>query len=139
MACKYYDITISSIDLAAAVNNTDPLNDGVVFAQYLDCNLTNTITVYDTAGVYPNAFCADDSQGVVLYYFNTDNQNIATNSSWTAVAICAAPTAPPVLLPRPWPPPRAVIVANTLLFPAVPALFVLASAPPAPPPPTVTV
>ena len=95
MACKYYDITISSIDLAAAVNNTDPLNDGVVFAQYLDCNLTNTITVYDTAGVYPNAFCADDSQGVVLYYFNTNNQNIATNSSWTAVATCEVPTPTP--------------------------------------------
>jgi len=73
MACKYYDITISAIDLADATGNTDTSLNNKVFVSYTDCGGTAQNIFFDTAGTYVNYLCADNTIGVVgNYYQNND-------------------------------------------------------------------
>ena len=99
MACKNYNVVINQLDLNNASNNTDPDLDGKVFVSYTDCNGNPESIAYSTAGTYPSAFCADDSQIVVVTYFSFDLEKLSSISTATAVGECIAPTPTPSVTP----------------------------------------
>lgn len=99
MACKNYNVVINQSDLNNASNNTDPDLDGKVFVSYTDCNGNPESIAYSTAGTYPSAFCADDSQIVVVTYFSFDLEKLSSISTATAVGECIAPTPTPSVTP----------------------------------------
>ena len=80
MACKYYDITISALDIADATGNSNPSQNGVIFVDYTDCYGTQFQLSYDTPGTYLNAVCADDSIGFTFYYYKNNGLTLAGNS-----------------------------------------------------------
>jgi hypothetical protein len=93
MACKYYDITISGIDIADATGNTFfPNLNGKVFVKYTDCDGAEQEVGYDTPGTYPNEICADNNE-LVLPGFYSNNQPFAItlNSTVTEEGNCSTP------------------------------------------------
>jgi hypothetical protein len=70
--CKFYDITISQINIDAATGNTfNP--DNAVIVSYTDCNGAPSEDVYYTAGFYPNDICADNTDFVFTKFYQDDN------------------------------------------------------------------
>jgi hypothetical protein len=93
MACKYYDITISGIDIEDATGNTFfPDLNGKVFVKYTDCDGAEQEVGYDTPGTYPNEICADNNE-LVLPGFYSNNQPFAItlNSTVTEEGNCGVP------------------------------------------------
>jgi hypothetical protein len=78
--CYYYDVTISSIDIANATGNSFNPNN-TVFIVYTDCSGGVVSTPYNSAGTYVNDICADDTQSIVAMYYQNDSALLATNSS----------------------------------------------------------
>ena len=106
MACNFYDITISALDLADATGNSNPLLDNVVFVDYNDCDDINQDKQYDTAGVYPNDICVTGTSIPVIYYYKNDVGSIATNSTAGIQGVCGVtPTPTPTKTPTPTPTP----------------------------------
>ena len=102
MACNYYDIGVSSIDLNNAVNNTSYL-DFTLYVNYYDCDGNLQTTTFNSAGMYFDAFCADDFYGPVTpYYYSFDNPSLASNSTVNQAGACGLGTTPtPTSTPTP--------------------------------------
>jgi len=94
MACNFYDITISQIDLLAAGGNTNPALDNVVFVAYNDCTDTSQDDSFYTSGVIINAICASDFDGFIpyLYYYENNLISPAFNSTLSIQGVCFAST-----------------------------------------------
>jgi hypothetical protein len=90
MACKYYDITISGIDIADATGNTFfPDLNGKVFVKYTDCDGAEQEVGYDTPGTYVDEFCADNNELVLVgFYSNNQPFTITLNSTVTEEGNC---------------------------------------------------
>jgi uncharacterized protein (TIGR02145 family) len=99
MACKNYNIRIRQVDLDNAINNPDPNLDGKVFVSFTDCNGNPESIAYSIAGTYSNAFCADDSEMIVITYSFEDIEVITANSTVNADGECIAPTPTPSVTP----------------------------------------
>ena len=106
MACHYYNIGVSSIDLNNAVHNTSYL-DYTLYVNYYDCDGNLQTATFNSAGMYFDAFCADDFYGPVApYYYSFDNPSIASNSTVTQGNACGAlptPTSTTTLTATPTP------------------------------------
>ena len=91
MACKYYDITISGIDIADATGNTIyPNLNGKVFVKYTDCDGTEQEVGYDTAGTYVDEFCANDNEPVLIGFYSDNNPfSISVNSTYSEQGDCS--------------------------------------------------
>ena len=120
MACNFYNISISQIDLLAAGGNTDPLLDNVVFVAYFDCTNTTQDDPFYTSGVTINAICANDLYVGIpyLYYYENDELVYAFNSTLSIQGDCSVgvtptptptntetPTGTPTQTPTPTPTP----------------------------------
>lgn len=120
MACKNYNVTINQLDLNNAINNIDSDLNGKVFISFTDCNGEPSVIAYETAGTYPNAFCADDDEIVIAYYFFDDLGNLSATSRATAVGDCIAPTPSPTPTPSisisPTPSPTPLHPCNCISF-----------------------
>jgi len=93
MACNYYDITITALDLASATGNTDPSRNGVVFVAYTDCDNINRDDQYTISGSYPNDICVSDIQVPNFYYYQ-DNVGITSGTSSATIQGTCLPTPP---------------------------------------------
>jgi uncharacterized protein (TIGR02145 family) len=103
MACKYYDITISEIDIADATGNTFfPDLNGKVFVKYTDCDGTEQEVGYDTPGTYVDEFCANNNEYVLLGFYS-DNQPFAItrNSTYSEQSDCSSEICPGNLITNP--------------------------------------
>ena len=96
MACNFYNISISQIDLLAAGGNTDPLLDNVVFVAYFDCTNTTHDDPFYTSGVTINAICANDLYVGIpyLYYYENDELVYAFNSTLSIQGDCSVGVTP---------------------------------------------
>lgn len=99
MACKYYNVTISAGDIAAASGNTDPSLNGVVTAGYTNCDSVPTGTSFFAGGFYPNAFCADNTDIIVVSYYQDDNPLLTISSFATEGGDCSVVTPTPTPTP----------------------------------------
>jgi hypothetical protein len=85
--CFYYDVTISSFDLAASTGNTfNP--DNTVFVNYTDCNGSPVSTPYTVAGTYLDDICADDTQPITVSYYQDDLSYLTISSFVTQQGNC---------------------------------------------------
>jgi uncharacterized protein (TIGR02145 family) len=90
MACKYYDITISGIDIADATGNTiSPNLNGKVFVKYTDCDGTEQEVGYDTAGTYVDEFCANNDELVLIGFYSNNDFNVTLNSTYSEQGDCS--------------------------------------------------
>lgn len=86
--CSQWSIYIDSLDLDAATGNSDPFNDNRVFVDYTDCNSVPTTISFDTSGIYPNIFCADNTSPIVLYYYQDNLTSVSLYSIATEEGVC---------------------------------------------------
>ena len=104
MACYYLELTISSIDIAAATGNSDPSFDGKVFVKYLDCDTAGITDIFATPGPQNGSACMGSAFPTFSYYLN-DNPEPASNCSYTATTVCdpllISPTPTPTNTPTP--------------------------------------
>ena len=106
MACNYYDITITSLDLASATGNTDPSKNGVVFVAYQDCNNIGRDDQYTISGFNPNDICANNLQVPNFYYYQNDVSITSGTSSAAIQGVCTSePTPTPTNTGTPTPTP----------------------------------
>lgn len=84
--CYYYDLTIAAEDVNSAVGNSDPSKNGVVFANYNDCNDVPQSTSFTLGGPFLNAICAIDTTPVILTYWQDNAEALAIASSATQTA-----------------------------------------------------
>jgi uncharacterized protein (TIGR02145 family) len=90
MACKYYDITISGLDIADATGNTIfPNLNGKVFVKYTDCDGIEQEVGYDTPGTYVDEFCANNNEPVLVGFYADNDFNITLNSTVTEEGNCS--------------------------------------------------
>lgn len=108
MACNYYTITVSQLDLDDATGNSSVF-DNTLYVDYYDCNGDPQTVIYDFSGVYTNDFCANDFPSLTLYYFKNNNIYLATYSIADMGSSCGAsvtPTPTPTFVsPTPTPTP----------------------------------
>jgi hypothetical protein len=97
--CTYYDLTISSTDTNASINNTIYPN-GIVYANYTDCYDTPQSLGY-TAGIYTNAICVKPGTFVNLIYYTEDNPVVASFSTAYNTDVCCSAYPPPTASPTP--------------------------------------
>lgn len=90
MACKYYDVTISGADLAAATGNTNPSYNNAVFFGYFDCSSGNTSSSFYSAGTVTNAFCAENTLPIVPSYFQNDIQIFVVSTTFSEGGVCSS-------------------------------------------------
>jgi hypothetical protein len=106
MACYYYDIGVSSIDLDNAIGNTI-YEDGVLYVNYYDCDGNFQTTTFGASGMYFNAFCADTFYGPVApFYYSYNNPTLASYSTASQGDVCGAlptPTSTTTLTATPTP------------------------------------
>jgi len=85
--CYYYDVTISGTDLAASTGNSSYPNN-TVFVNYTDCFGGSVSTPYTVAGTYFNDICADDTQPIVVLYYQNDLAYLTISSFVTQQGNC---------------------------------------------------
>jgi hypothetical protein len=85
--CFYYDVTISSLDLAASTGNTI-YDNNTVFIEYTDCSGSVVSTPYTVDGTYFNDICADDTQSIVARYYQNNSAFLSINSFVTKQGNC---------------------------------------------------
>ena len=103
MACTYLELTISSIDIAAATSNSNvyPFLDNTVFVDYYDCYGNVVTEPFTVAGPYTASACTDYFiYGYpYLYYYNSDTIVSAINSTEAPGVPCIPPTPSPTETP----------------------------------------
>jgi hypothetical protein len=101
MACYYYTLNISQLDIDAATGNfSQP--DYTVFVNYTDCNGDPQTTSFGLAGIYTDIICVDELSFPSIYYYTNDNASLATYSTSTQEGLCSAaetPTPTPTFVP----------------------------------------
>ena len=97
MACNFYDITISQLDLDSAIDNDNFFFfDNTVYVDYIDCDGNPQTTTFGSATTYPDAICVSGSTLPILYYYISNIQFPAFYSSSTQEGPCGAiPTPTP--------------------------------------------
>ena len=101
MACYYYTLNISQLDIDAATGNfTEP--DYTVFVSYTDCNEEFQTQSFGIAGTYTDVICASDSGIVSLFYYQNDQPYLSFNSTTNQGDSCSGgetPTPTPTYVP----------------------------------------
>ena len=87
VSCTSYTATISAIDINSATGNSNPTFNGKVFVTITPCpGDLNNVMVFTTAGVFQNAFCADELGAV--YYYQNNNLYLTINSTASEQGFC---------------------------------------------------
>jgi hypothetical protein len=94
MACNFYDITISALDLADATGNSDPLLDNVVFVDYNDCDGINQDKQYTISGIYVDDICVTGTSTPTIYYWKNNLASISSNSTAVIQGVCTVEVTP---------------------------------------------
>jgi len=105
MACYFYSLNVSALDLADATGNSDPSLDGVLFLNYTDCDGNPGQEQYVAAGTFTSTACIDSLQVVSFSYFKNDSEILALYSTATQDTPCDT-TPTPTLTPTPTQTPR---------------------------------
>jgi len=107
MACTYLELTISSIDIAAAVSNSNvyPFLDNTVFVDYYDCYGNIITEPFTVAGPYTASTCTDYTTygSPSLYYYISNGYTVAVNSTDSPGTPCIPPTPTNTQTPTPTP------------------------------------
>lgn len=101
MACNFYTITVSQVDLDNAINNNF-YEDYVLYVNYTDCNGNPVTTSFGSAGTYTDVICVDEFSFPYLYYYTNDSPSLATASTSNIGDPCGAgptPTPTPTYVP----------------------------------------
>jgi len=102
MACKYYDITISGLDIADATGNTIfPNLNGKVFVKYTDCFGIEQEVGYDTPGTYVDEICANNNESVLVGFYSDNDFDVTLNSIATEEFVCSDGFCPGNLITNP--------------------------------------
>lgn len=94
MACYYFSIDISAIDLADATGNSNPAYNGVLLFNYTDCDGNLQEEQFSSAGTYQSTGCVDDTEPYGLTYLKNNVLSLASFST-------ASPDVPCGLTPTP--------------------------------------
>jgi hypothetical protein len=78
--CYYYDVTINGTDIAASTGNTI-YPDYTLIVNYTDCDGNPADAYFSTAGFYPTFLCADDTQPIVVIYYEDNLGTLPSPSS----------------------------------------------------------
>ena len=101
MACNFYTITVSQLDLDNATGNFS-YEDYVLYVNYTDCNGDPQTTSFGVAGTYTDVICVDEFSFVSLYYYTNDNPSLASFSTANIGDPCSpgpTPTPTPTYVP----------------------------------------
>ena len=114
MACNFYEVSISDIDLSDATGNSDTSLNGIVLVNYTDCDGLSATVEYSEAGVYVNNICVIDTDYPAVFYYKDDMGSLAINSytsiqgpcsleptPTTTTTLTATPTQTPTKSPTP--------------------------------------
>jgi hypothetical protein len=101
MACNYYNITVSQLDLDNATGNF-AYEDYVLYVSYTDCNGDPQTTSFAFATTYYDAICVDEFSFPSLFYYTNDSPSLASYSTSEIAGSCSAaetPTPTPTYVP----------------------------------------
>ena len=101
MACNFYDITVSQLDLDEATGNTFYF-DNTLYVSYTICGGGTFTSTFSEALTYPDAICVDESSFVGLFYYKNNLESLASYSSANIGGVCSAgetPTPTPTFVP----------------------------------------
>ena len=102
MACYFYSLNVSALDLSDATGNTNPALDGVLFLNFTDCDGNPGQEQYSAAGTFTSTACIDSLELVSFSYWKNDSQLLAIYSTANPDIPCdTTPTPTPTLTPTP--------------------------------------
>ena len=96
--CNYYDLGISGIDTAGAINNTLYENN-VVYVRYVSCNDVSESIAF-SAGIYDDIICVKPGNTPSLIIYQENNPAIVSYSS-ASIQECCSSYPPPSPTPTP--------------------------------------
>ena len=107
MACTYLELTISNVDIAAAVSNSNvyPFLDNTVFVDYYDCYGNIITEPFTVAGPYTASTCTDYTTygSPSLYYYISNVYTGADSGTDSPGTPCIPPTPTNTQTPTPTP------------------------------------
>lgn len=86
--CHSYSIVANITELEAATGNTNPLNDGTIYASFYVCE-SSTITTQQIVNIDPYLTCVNPGSIPFLFYFDSDVLTPCVLSTATMGSICA--------------------------------------------------